>query len=283
MALRARLRPGAENAGKCQRVGRFFSSRSQRGVRLLGKLRQAPPRILHDHSNMQLVPPLLTLFNRAVLLGALATAPVVVAAPTAPSGAQVHSRPVTAAEQAGFAAYYQRAYPDAPLVAAPRLLASRASASAPWTVAATVDAPPVHGAGLLCRMQRSSFVLGKRWQPQDGPRQLVWLERGVCRVPAQPVELLQRIPDLDVIPLLAGAAAMLPRARLVMAGNSSCAAARSFPFALAALDVAPLPSGPEQLPVLEYQSDRGAVARIWVRTSAAGLDAWNVSCSGAPG
>ena len=222
------------------------------------------------------------LFKCAIFLCSVAAAPVDAATPTAPAGADVLSRPATAGEQDGFNAYYQRAYPDAPPGAAPMLSASRTTAGTPWTVAATVDAAPVRGAGLLCRLQRSSFVLGKRWQPQNTPRQLVWLQRGACRAPAQAVELLQRMPDLDVIPLLAGAAALLPRARLVMAGNSSCAAARSFPFALAALDVAPLPGGPEQLPVLVYQSERGALARIWVRVSAAGLDAWNVSCSGAP-
>lgn len=194
--------------------------------------------------------------------------------------AQADTRAPTAAEQARFSVFYRAAYPLASSV--PAVVASRAQPQLPWQLSAVLDGPPTRAAQTLCRMQRTTFSLARRWQADPAPRQLVWLQAGACAVPAQPVELLQRMADVDVVPLLTRAPQLLPHARLIMAGASSCASARSFPFALAAIDVAPLPGAVEEMPTLVFRSERGVTARLWVRKGPGGLDAWNVSCTGAP-
>ncbi len=196
------------------------------------------------------------------------------------------SRAPSTAEQAAFHAYYQARYPD-DHAAQPRFVVTRAAAGAPWRVGAVVDARARRGARNLCRMRRIEFVFDKAWRALEPERQLVWLQAGACAAPAPAqlahlVELVQRMPDADVIALLASQARMLPRARLIMAGNSSCASARSFAFSLAALDVAPLPGTAEEMATLVYRSDRGTSVRVWLRKSGAELDAWNVSCAAAP-
>lgn len=187
------------------------------------------------------------------------------------------TRAPTAQETASFQAFYQKQYPGAPAVQ-PVFAITRPNAKAPWTVRASVDGPAKRGLRTLCRMERTDFSFEKRWNAGARPRQFVWRQQGACRAGAQAVELLHRMPDADVLPLLEHQPAVLPKARLIMAGNSNCAALRSLPFAFAAIDVGPAGSGAEEMAGLVYRGSFDSQVTVWVRKSATGLDNWNVSC-----
>ncbi len=189
------------------------------------------------------------------------------------------ARAPSAAELKAFHAYYQQRFPN-DHEAQPRFAITHAGPAAPWSVAASVESAPRRGLTPLCRMTRIDFSYDKAWLAADRPRQFVWLARGACVTPAAPVELMQRMPDSDVIALLAHAPALLPRARLIMAGSSACASQRSFPFALVALDVGNggAGAGGEEMAGLIFRSDRNTTAQVWLRKSGADLDPWNVSC-----
>lgn len=147
---------------------------------------------------------------------------------------------------------------------------------------ASVEAPPHRGRGALCRTERVSHVLqgsGKqaRWQPA-GTQYYAWLDRGACRAVAEPVRMLQRVPDTELEGVLLYQKPLLARARLLMAGNTACAPARSYPFVLAAVDVGASRAGAEEQYALVFRSDRNTFLRIWLRKSGAQYDAWNVTC-----
>lgn len=193
------------------------------------------------------------------------------------------TRAPSAQESASFLAFYQKQQPGAKAVQ-PVFTITRAHARAPWTVRAGVDGAPKRGLRTLCRLDRAEFsyeAAGKRWRAER-PRQFVWLQQGACSANPQAAELLQRMPDADLLPLLAGQAAALPKARLIMAGNSGCAPLRSFPFRFAAIDVGPSGSGNEEMAGLVYRSEGDAPVTpqvtVWVRRTATGIDNWNVSC-----
>ena len=151
-----------------------------------------------------------------------------------------------------------------------------------WTVSATTEAPPHRGQGALCRTHRTSFVLkgaGKqaRWE-ESGLAYYAWLDRGACRPVAEPVRLLQRVPDAELEGVLLYQKPLLARARLLMAGNTECAPLRALNFSLAAVDVgASRPQAQEQY-ALVFRSDRDSYARIWLRRSGQQYDAWTVTC-----
>lgn len=187
------------------------------------------------------------------------------------------TRAPSAQETASFNAFYQKQYPGAPAVR-PLFAVSREHARAPWTVRASVDGAPKRGLRTLCRMERAGFTFDRRWSADTRARQFVWLQQGACRANPQAAELLHRMPDSDVLALLAGQAAALPKARLIMAGNSNCAALRSLPFTFAAIDVGPAGSSAEEMAGLVYRGSFDAQVTVWVRKSAAGIDNWNVSC-----
>lgn len=151
-----------------------------------------------------------------------------------------------------------------------------------WTVSATTEAPPHRGQGALCRTHRTSFVLqgaGKqaKWK-ESGQLYYAWLDRGACRPVAEPVRLLQRVPDAELEGVLLYQKPLLARARLLMAGNTECAPLRALNFSLAAVDVgASRPQAQEQY-ALVFRSDRNSYARVWLRRSGQQYDAWTVTC-----
>lgn len=149
-------------------------------------------------------------------------------------------------------------------------------------VVGSVEAPPYRGHGALCRTQRTKFVLhgdGKqaRWQ-EAGMEYFAWLDRGTCRPVAEPVRMLQRIPDTELEGVLLYQKSLLERARLLMAGNTACAPLRALTFSLAAVDVGAAAPRAEERYALVFKSDRDSYARVWLRKSGAQYDAWNVTC-----
>lgn len=149
-------------------------------------------------------------------------------------------------------------------------------------VVGSVEAPPYRGHGALCRTQRTKFILhgeGKqaRWQ-EAGMEYYAWLDRGTCRPVAEPVRMLQRIPDTELEGVLLYQKPLLARARLLMAGNTACAPLRALNFVLAAVDVGAAAPRAEERYAMVFKSDRDSYARIWLRKSGAQYDAWNVTC-----
>ena len=149
-------------------------------------------------------------------------------------------------------------------------------------VVGSVETSPYRGHGALCRTQRTKFVLhgeGKqaRWQ-EAGMEYFAWLDRGTCRPVAEPVRMLQRVPDVELEGVLLYQKPLLARARLLMAGNTECAPLRALNFSLAAVDVgASRPQAQEQY-ALVFRSDRNSYARVWLRRSGQQYDAWTVTC-----
>lgn len=214
--------------------------------------------------------------RRACLLARLALLALPAAAHAAPQ-----TRPVAAAELAAFHAYYQKRFPD-DHAAQPRFVIERASAAAPWNVAAVVDSAPRRGYRQLCRMRRIDFAYANEavtWNAAEPARQFVWLNPAAgCAVLGQPVELVQRMPDTELAGVLGQQAQILASARLLMAGNTACARQRSHPFVLNAVDVGASGSGAEEMLALLYRSDRAGKLTVWARRTGAEYSAWNVSC-----
>ncbi|MDQ1813406.1 hypothetical protein RBA41_08830 [Massilia sp. CCM 9210] len=201
----------------------------------------------------------------------------------AAAGAQAatETRALAEAELKSFHAYYQKRFPDNHS-APPAFAVTRASVTAPWQVAATVRTAPRRGLKLLCRMQRIDFAYAPEkgeWSGGERARQFVWLDRASgCAVPARPVELLQRMPDTELVGVLAQQGKLLDKARLLLAGNTGCARQRSAPFELHAIDVGATGEGSEDMVALVYRSARDGDATIWARRTGADYDAWNASC-----
>lgn len=190
------------------------------------------------------------------------------------------NRPPAEAELRSFHAYYQKRFPD-DHGAQPAFAITRASPGAPWQVAASVSLAPKRGLKLLCRMRRIDFGYAaekNEWSAAPA-RQFVWLDKAAgCALPARPVELLQRMPDTELVGLLAQQGRLLERARLLLAGNTACAGQRSYRFDLHAIDVGASGEGSEEMVALLYRSERNTTATIWARRTGAEYDAWNASC-----
>lgn len=209
-----------------------------------------------------------------LLLGSLAQA-----------GAQTALAPQTRApseaELKSFHAFYQKRFPDNH-GAQPAFAVTRSGSAAPWQVAATVSMTPRRGLKLLCRMQRIDFVQeagGGQWRAGEHARQFVWLDRASgCALPATPVQLLQRMPDTELVGVLAQQGKLLDKARLLLAGNTACARQRALPFELHAIDVGATGTSGEEMVALIYRSARDGEATIWARRSGADYDAWNAAC-----
>jgi hypothetical protein len=190
------------------------------------------------------------------------------------------TRAPSAQESASFQAFYRERFPGKP-APQPGFRIERPNARAPWSVGATVDMAPVRGLRTLCRIDRLEFRLAGTWSAAP-PRQLAWRQAGACAAGTPAIELRQRMPDTDVVWLLERQASLLANARLVMAGNSACAVARSFPFTLQALDVGRPGPGGEEMAALVYRSERDTIVNVWMRRSGAAHDLWTVSCPAAP-
>lgn len=197
------------------------------------------------------------------------------------SAVPAHTRLPTAQEVATFQAYYQGEFGSEPQ--APQWNILRNRPGAPWTVEVSVDSAPERALRNLCRRERRTFSFERRWSAGARSRQFVWLQAGVCSAHPHAIELLQRMPDVEVMALLGVQAAALPKARLIMAGNSECAALRSFRFAFAALDIGRAGSTAEEMAGLVYRADTGAQVTVWVRRNGSALDNWGVSCPPRPG
>lgn len=201
-------------------------------------------------------------------LAAMACAPV----------AAAESRAATDTERAAFSAFYRAQFPGARDVA-PSFIIERDNDRQPWRLGARVDAKPRRAARALCRMDRMRFVHVGEWA-MDQPTRLAWLDRGSCGAPpATAVLLLERMPDTDVVALLEQHANVLSRARLLFAGNTSCAVQRSLRFGLHAIDVGSAVPGGEEMAELVFRSDRNTSATVWVRRTGLAYDPWNVSCN----
>lgn len=195
--------------------------------------------------------------------------------------ASAAERAATAGERKSFDDFYAQAHPkDKP--ARTLFEVRRDDGKRDWTVSASTEAAPHRGQGALCRTHRTNFVLkgaGKqaRWE-EAGVDYYAWLDRGPCRPVAEPVRLLQRVPDAELEGVLLYQKPLLARARLLMAGNTECAPLRALNFSLAAVDVgASRPQAQEQY-ALVFRSDRRSYARVWLRKSGQQYDAWTVTC-----
>lgn len=187
----------------------------------------------------------------------------------------------SAAERASLLQFYGQQYPGQS-VARTIFQSGAVVGGTGRELVGSVEAPPVRGHGAVCRTQRTKFVLqgsGKQahWQ-EAGMEYYAWLDRGACRPVAEPVRLLQRVPDTELEGVLLYQKPLLERARLLMAGNTACAPLRALKFSLAAVDVGTSTPRDEERYALVFKSDRDSYARIWLRKSAGQYDAWNVTC-----
>lgn len=216
---------------------------------------------------------------------AFALAATLLAIPAHAAQDQPTRREPTAQESASFAAFYRAWAPGQP-APAPAFEITRASGRRGWTVLAAVDAPAYRALAPLCRMTSSAFAYSpqaparQRWAPA-GERQYAWLDRAGCGKATRPVELLQRIPDAELVPLIDQHGVLLLRARLLFSGNTSCAPYRALRYRIVAIDVSAPPHGREQLYGLVFQGD-GARATVWVKQRRDGIHAWDVACTATP-
>jgi hypothetical protein len=195
-------------------------------------------------------------------------------------------RHLSTQERAAFDGFYRERFNDVPL-GEPAFAASRPAPGRPWTVTATLDSPPKRGVGALCRMQRSLFhydpraAARERWQA-GAQRQFAWLDKAACTAPQRPIEMLQAVPDTALLPLLEQHGVMLLKARLLFAGNTSCAPMRSLRFHLTGIDVGAVPGASEHLYALVFASDRDTQARVYVKLRANEWNAWGAACVAVP-
>jgi len=197
----------------------------------------------------------------------------------------IETRAATSQERLSLAAYQRALHPDAapeqPVLAVFDI--ARQPRGRGWRVAAHVDAAPTRSSPALCRMIRSRYDYradapkDQRWSARTPDQQFVWLSRGAAcdaaSAPTPAIELNQPLPDADIVSLLQLHAALMQRARLLLAGNTQCATLRSLPFHPIALGTAT-----PGLLSITYESDRASTALVTVRKSGAEFSAWNVSC-----
>jgi hypothetical protein len=190
----------------------------------------------------------------------------------AAQAAAVEARAPTLAEQRSFEQFMQRTAPGTPL---PPLQATRARGAKQWSVGATADAPPVRLVLPLCRVTRTRYTqqADDSWRSETS--QHVWIHHTTnCGAPpATMVELRAPLAEIDMLRLIQAQGELLQRARLLMAGNTSCAPTRSRNFQLQSLG-----RQPDGMYLLGYASDIASQAVITVRQSRSELTAWNVNC-----
>lgn len=184
-------------------------------------------------------------------------------------------RQATDQEKASFMAFYQQ--PGRASAVAPRFSATRDNAGSPWRIEALIDAPPRRALRTLCRMDRLAFINDGAWRLAP-VQQYAWHAPAGCTLPANPIAIGQRMPDTDILALIAQQGALLTRARLLFAGNTACAPQRAYPYQLTGIGVSAFINGSEEMAMLTYRSDRGPTARVWARRTGLAYDPWNVSC-----
>lgn len=227
------------------------------------------------------------------LLG-MAAAGTAGAAPAQKAATAIEQREPTAGERASFDAYF-RLYREAeaargihtlqPLFA-PAFDIERRRGQ-PWQVIARVDSAPRHVGTDLCGQYRSSFIYqsgtAQRWTVSAAPPALyVWPAQPatICTIARQTVLMDPSLVPEHVTPMLRQQAALLARARLLLAGNSQCARQRALNFTLAAVEPAPPANGAPQMYAMVFRSDRDTTVRIGVRKRGPEYTAWSVSCPG---
>jgi hypothetical protein len=182
------------------------------------------------------------------------------------------ARAPTLAEQRSFEQFMQRSAPGMP---PPPLHVERARDGKKWIASATSDAPPVRLVLPLCRVTRAHYVqqADDSWRVENS--QHVWVHHTTsCGTPpASMVELRAPLAEIDMLRLIQAQGELLHRARLLMAGNTSCAPTRSRNFQLRTLG-----RSAEGMFLLGYESDIGSKVDITVRPSRSELTAWNVNC-----
>ena len=193
------------------------------------------------------------------------------------SAAPLEQRAPTEQERASFEAFYQQHAKSAPASASQFTVSRAAGSEEAWQIEAVLSAPARRTLRDLCRMERTSFVYDGKWS-EGRVQQFAWQDAAGCKVPAEPIALGQRMPDTDILALIGQQAAILKRARLLFAGNTACAPQRAYNYTLAGIDVSTFVSGSEEMATLSYRSDRGPLAKVWVRRSGLSYDPWNVSC-----
>lgn len=198
--------------------------------------------------------------------------------------AQPSQRAPSAQETGSFATFYQ-GLPPPPGAQAPVFEVTRLPGQRDWSVAAKVDGAPYRAAGALCRMTQHAYSYNPRasarWSA-SGQRSFAWIDRARCGKPTRLVELFQRIPDAELVPLIEQHGVLLLRARLLFSGNTSCAPHRSLRFRFIGVDVSAPPHGREHLYALVFHSEPAlAEARVWVKKRGAELNAWDVACGDA--
>lgn len=225
----------------------------------------------------------------AALLGAAGAAHAAAKAPAPPQPPQ--TRAPTEEERASFDDYYRQQVPAAvsggQSLFAPAFDIQRRRGE-PWRVIARVDSAPRRHTPDLCRQIRTSYLYnakapkGERWTPSAAaPEWYVWL--ATPKVPCAVAQYTTRMdpavhPD-DVKALIWQHRTLLARARLLFAGNSSCARQRSLTFRLAAIEPAAPANGAPAMVGMVFESDRDTRVRVAVRKHRGEYAAWNVNCA----
>ncbi|MBV7535383.1 hypothetical protein KW842_06365 [Duganella sp. sic0402] len=230
------------------------------------------------------------LLNYAVLalLGAACAAHA--AKPQAPQ-----TREPTEEERSSFDEYYRLQVPPrvsgGPSLFAPAFDIQRRRGE-PWQVIARVDSSPRRHTPDLCRQIRTSYIYnpkapkGERWMPSAAaPEWYVWLATPnvICSAIQYTTRMDPQVNPEDVKALIWQHRTLLARARLLFAGNSSCARQRSLTFRLAAIEPAPPSNGAASMVGMVFESDRDTLVRVAVRKSRGEYTAWNVSCANSAG
>jgi hypothetical protein len=226
--------------------------------------------------------------RRAFLLAAaFVGAGATYAAPPAPA---VQRREPTAEERTSFDEYYREQVPvrvsGGPSLFAPSFDIQRRRGE-PWHVIARVDSTPRHHTPELCRQIRTSYIYdakapkGQRWSTTAAePEWYVWLAtpKVICTAVQYTVRMDPAVSSADATALLRQHRDLLLRARLLFAGNSSCARQRALTFRLSAIEPAPPANGAPQMVGMVFESDRDTSVRVAVRKHRGEYAAWNVNC-----
>jgi len=204
-----------------------------------------------------------------VFLAAMAAQAATMAAAGTPTA---EGRAPTLAQQRSFEQFMQRSAPGTPL---PPLRVERGPDGKGWVASASSDAPPVRLVLPLCRVTRTRYTQQADDSWRTDSSQHVWIHHTTsCGTPpATMVELRAPLAEIDMLRLIQAQGELLQRARLLMAGNTSCAPTRSRNFQLRSLG-----RGADGMYLLGYESDIGSRADITVRQTRAELTAWNVNC-----
>jgi hypothetical protein len=224
----------------------------------------------------------------AALLGAACSSH---AAAAAAAAATLQQREATADERSSFDEYYRQQVPlhigGGPGLFAPEFDIQRRSGAA-WQVIARVDSSPRHFTPELCRQIRTSYIYDakarqdQRWTTAAAPPAwYVWLAtpKVICTAAQYTVRMDPAVHTDDVTALLRQHKQLLSRARLLFAGNSSCARQRALTFRLSAIEPAPPANGAPVMVGMLFDSDRDTQVRVAVRKSRGEYTAWNVSCA----